>query len=244
MKQSLIDEFVSNVQQGNIDTPVQMYGTGKIVDGKTYILLDGAENMTPCETSMRFLDGDRLLCTLQGHEITVQGNVSVPVDARSAIEAIFVETKNNVIHLSLQTIGGDRITRELIPVDNENSPCAISGNAWKVLKTAVTPVKYTNANAFTLDLSATLSRATLTKCGRVVNLSVLISNATVSGTVVIGGIPVVELRPTVTVDFPVTVGNGNVVRAYAGSAGSITLAIPSGVTVNKQPIAFNVTYII
>lgn len=69
-------KVAKNEKQTNKE--VTVYGTIKERDGSKYVLLDGAEILTPVTTTVEFRDGDRVSVLLKNHTATVTGNISSP----------------------------------------------------------------------------------------------------------------------------------------------------------------------
>lgn len=55
-----------------------VYGTIKERNGSKYVLLDGAEILTPVTTTVEFKDGERVTVLLKNHTATVTGNITSP----------------------------------------------------------------------------------------------------------------------------------------------------------------------
>lgn len=55
-----------------------VYGNAVIVDGKTYVQIDGSDLMTPVSTSAAVKDGERVSVLITNHTATINGNISAP----------------------------------------------------------------------------------------------------------------------------------------------------------------------
>lgn len=51
-------------------------GVARIVNGRTMVLLPGAESPTPCRSTVTLNDGDRVTVRIDGHRATVTGNMT------------------------------------------------------------------------------------------------------------------------------------------------------------------------
>lgn len=54
----------------------QTYGTIRISEGINYVLLDGSEILTPCDSTVNAVDGDRVLVMVKNHTATVYGVIT------------------------------------------------------------------------------------------------------------------------------------------------------------------------
>lgn len=81
-----------------------VYGTIKERNGSMYVLLDGAEVLTPVTTTVEFKDGDRVSVLLKNHTATVTGNISSPArnesvsDLEQTVKDQAVVIDNNQVH--------------------------------------------------------------------------------------------------------------------------------------------------
>lgn len=81
-----------------------VYGTIKERNGSKYVLLDGAEILTPVTTTVEFRDGDRVSVLLKNHTATVTGNISSPArnasvgDLERTVKDQAVVIDNNQVH--------------------------------------------------------------------------------------------------------------------------------------------------
>lgn len=75
----LVDAFAALV---NGDTEksadVNAYGTVSMVDGKTYIKMDGSDLLVPASTTVKVSDNERVRILMQNHEVTIVGNLTEP----------------------------------------------------------------------------------------------------------------------------------------------------------------------
>lgn len=69
-------------------------GTAVVSNGQAMVLIDGADEPTPCGTTVTVNDGDRVICRIAGHRAVITGNQGSPaVDAKKAshIESLAIQ---------------------------------------------------------------------------------------------------------------------------------------------------------
>ena len=96
LSRSLASKFAKitkSEKQTNKETTV--YGTIKEHDGSKYVLLDGAEILTPVITTVDFEDGERVTVLLKNHTATVTGNITSPASRYSSVQNLEQKVKDN-----------------------------------------------------------------------------------------------------------------------------------------------------
>ena len=85
----LIKQFVEvtkvDTKSQNEDT---VYGVIKEYDNKTYVAIDGSDQLTPVETTAVFKTGERVIVSIKNHIATVTGNVSSPSARNADVESV------------------------------------------------------------------------------------------------------------------------------------------------------------
>lgn len=130
----LVKDFAS-ITNDTVKKSVEavLYGVVKILDGDTYVQIDGSSAFTPATTTVKVGDGHRVIISLKDHKATITGNLSDP----SAF-GIILDDVNKTITMrgyvtieSLQeggttTIDGSRITTGTIKAERLDLTGAIS----------------------------------------------------------------------------------------------------------------------
>lgn len=79
LDKKLLDEFADATYD---KTPkvseITCYGEAVIQDSKEYVMIDGAETLTPAIFAVRAHHGDRVMVLLKNHQATVIGNITTP----------------------------------------------------------------------------------------------------------------------------------------------------------------------
>lgn len=65
-----------------------VYGTAKIVNGTTYVQLDGAEVYTPVSSTTSVKDGERVTVMIKNHSAVITGNISAPAASSQDIKDV------------------------------------------------------------------------------------------------------------------------------------------------------------
>lgn len=74
----LISEFVKITNdEVKKEKNTQIYGNAKIINGLYYVVLDGSEILTPCDSTIEVNNGDRVLVDIKNHTATVNGVVKI-----------------------------------------------------------------------------------------------------------------------------------------------------------------------
>lgn len=74
----LVADIASVTGSKETPAPSAYYGTAKVVEGRTYVRIDGSDQLTPVESTVSIADGDRVRVTIANHRATADGNVSNP----------------------------------------------------------------------------------------------------------------------------------------------------------------------
>ena len=65
-----------------------VYGTVTSLDGQKYVMMDGSELATPCDTTMDVGVGDRVVVQIKNHTATITGNMSSPAVKEDSVSGI------------------------------------------------------------------------------------------------------------------------------------------------------------
>lgn len=78
LSSELISQFVKSTKDTETkSSEATAYGT-IVIDGKTYVQLDGSDQLTPVATTTAVQDGERVTVLIKNHTATVTGNISSP----------------------------------------------------------------------------------------------------------------------------------------------------------------------
>lgn len=94
LQDSILKDFADAVNSESVSMPPSsqhIYGTVSRIsndDGLVYVTINGAEIDTPAKSLVKVGLGDVVLCTMQGHTLTVIGNVSYP--ALTRVENVYM----------------------------------------------------------------------------------------------------------------------------------------------------------
>ena len=81
LSEDLVSQFVKVTNDvGSKSKETTVYGTTRIIDGKVYVKIDGAENdqLTPVETTVDVKEDERVSILIKNHTATITGNTSSP----------------------------------------------------------------------------------------------------------------------------------------------------------------------
>lgn len=88
LSSELISQFVKatndNTKPKKSESTV--YGTTKIVDGRTYVQIDGSELLTPVMSTTDTTSDERVIVTIKDHTATITGNVTSPSGKSSEVK--------------------------------------------------------------------------------------------------------------------------------------------------------------
>ena len=79
LSNELISQF-AKITNDNKKVPTEstIYGTTVMLDGRTYVKLDGSDRLTPVETTTVVGEDERVIVTIKNHTATITGNISSP----------------------------------------------------------------------------------------------------------------------------------------------------------------------
>ena len=88
LSNDLISQFVkvTNDKTNTKKEATTVYGEVTIVNGKTYVKIDGSNISTPVETTASVKEGERVIVTIKNHVATITGNVSDPSASSKAVK--------------------------------------------------------------------------------------------------------------------------------------------------------------
>lgn len=107
----LISEFVKVTNDSSKkNTETTVYGTIKILDGKTYVQIDGSTVATPVSTTTDADDGDRVTVLLKDHSAVVTGNLSAPSATKANVDKANKATNDRITEFGV--IVADKVSTE------------------------------------------------------------------------------------------------------------------------------------
>lgn len=78
LSNDVISKFAKLVNTKSEDKKESIVRGTVVIDGRTFVKLDGSELLTPVVTTAEVKDGERVTVTIEGHTATVTGNISSP----------------------------------------------------------------------------------------------------------------------------------------------------------------------
>lgn len=85
----LLSQFVKITKDNTkAKTETTVYGTTVEYNGRTYVRLDGSDLLTPVESTVVAVPGERVTVMIKDHTATVTGNLSSPSARRDDVEAL------------------------------------------------------------------------------------------------------------------------------------------------------------
>ena len=89
LSSDLISQFVK-ITKDNTKTKTEttVYGTTVEYNGRTYVRLDGSDLLTPVESTVATVPGERVTVMIKDHTATVTGNLSSPSARRDDVDAL------------------------------------------------------------------------------------------------------------------------------------------------------------
>lgn len=86
---SLINKFVDVTNDSNVEKKESnLYGTVKIIEGKTFVQIDGSEILTPMPTAVTSKEGDRVKVEIKDHSAVIVGNMTDPSAMSSTVDGL------------------------------------------------------------------------------------------------------------------------------------------------------------
>lgn len=91
----LISQFVKITKDDtNSKNETTVYGTVKMEDKKTYVILDGSTVKTPATTITNVQDGERVTVMIKNHTAIITGNISYPSAKSADVENVTDKIEN------------------------------------------------------------------------------------------------------------------------------------------------------
>lgn len=84
----LISQFVKVTRNKKEKNERTVYGTIVEKDGKTYVKLDGSDELTPARTTVDMLNGERVIVMIKNHTAIVTGNITSPAARTDDVASI------------------------------------------------------------------------------------------------------------------------------------------------------------
>ena len=72
-----------------------VYGVAHIVNGNTYMFIDGSDTATPVVSTTDVSEGERVVATLKNHQLLITGNSSSPSVSGDTLDKKATEIKND-----------------------------------------------------------------------------------------------------------------------------------------------------
>lgn len=89
LSNDLLSQFVKvNRDNTKQKTETTVYGTTVEYDGRTYVRLDGSDLLTPVESTVATVPGERVTVMIKDHTATITGNLSSPSARRDDVDAL------------------------------------------------------------------------------------------------------------------------------------------------------------
>lgn len=89
LSNDLLSQFVKvNTDNVKPKTETTVYGTTVEYNGRTYVRLDGSDLLTPVESTVATVPGERVTVMIKDHTATVTGNLSSPSARRDDVDAL------------------------------------------------------------------------------------------------------------------------------------------------------------
>lgn len=79
LSNDLVSKFVkTTIDEGTAPRETTVYGTTVVVDGTTWVKLDGSDLLTPISTTAVVKDGERVTVMIKDHSAIITGNITSP----------------------------------------------------------------------------------------------------------------------------------------------------------------------
>lgn len=121
----LISQFAKVVKEDKTNTKNEstVYGTIRIINGKSYVQIDGSSQNTPTPVSSTtdVVDGDRVTVMIKNHTATVTGNTSKPSASSTSVNAQINNLSNKVDefeNIIADTVTTEQFQAEVARIDN------------------------------------------------------------------------------------------------------------------------------
>lgn len=89
LSSDLLSQFVKITKDNaKPKTETTVYGTTVEYDGRTYVRLDGSDLLTPVESTVATVPGERVTVMIKDHTATVTGNLSSPSARKDDVDAL------------------------------------------------------------------------------------------------------------------------------------------------------------
>lgn len=217
LSRSLASKFAKitrSEKQTNKENTV--YGTIKEQNGTKYVLLDGAEILTPVMTTVDFEDGERVTVLLKNHTATVTGNITSPASRYSSVESLAQRVKDNATLITNMKIyqgttnPTNPIKGETLWIDLSVDPPLLKqytlNGEWEVVGTNALKTSYIAIQNNQIDVKSggavnikaggvftvEAKNLTINEDGAISASKASLNDATVNGTLLAGGYPVLH----------------------------------------------------
>lgn len=112
LSSELISQFAKITNDNKKEkTESTVYGTTVILDGRTYVKLDGSDRLTPVETTTAVAEDERVMITIKDHTATITGNISSPAAKDNEVK----ELGNKIDEFD--TIVADKVKAETAEIE-------------------------------------------------------------------------------------------------------------------------------
>lgn len=107
LSRNLLKQFAGLTNDGSRSTKESTsYGTIVEDGGKVYVQLDGADRLTPMNTTADVSSGDRVLVSIKNHSATVIGNTTSPSAKSSTVKGLSTTVDSLGTHVNEMKVGG------------------------------------------------------------------------------------------------------------------------------------------
>lgn len=128
LSNDLLSQFVKvNRDNAKPKTETTVYGTTVEYDGKTYVRLDGSDLLTPVESTVATVPGERVTVMIKDHTATITGNLSSPSARRDDLDALGSQISEFEIVLA-HKIQTDELSAINATIDNLKATVAKFGD--------------------------------------------------------------------------------------------------------------------
>ena len=128
LSNDLLSQFVKvNRDNTKPKTETTVYGTTVEYNGRTYVRLDGSDLLTPVESTVATVPGERVTVMIKDHTATITGNLSSPSARRDDLDALGSQISEFEIVLA-HKIQTDELSAINATIDNLKATVAKFGD--------------------------------------------------------------------------------------------------------------------
>lgn len=103
---SLLDQF-AQITKGNDTKPAEYTAYATVVEqgGRTYVKIDGSDQLTPVETTSSVKNGDRVSVMIKNHAATITGNITIPSVGQDSVDEAKEEVEGHIAEVEKLVAG-------------------------------------------------------------------------------------------------------------------------------------------